>query len=218
MAVLLELEVVAREVSPKLTLVKKPLLLVFCKNPRLGKVKTRLAVSIGAEKALCVYKALLTKTAQVLSQLTLDIHLYYSEEIVTNDCFSDIVTEKKLQKGDDLGQRMANAFQEGFQSYDAIVIIGTDLWTLEQGDIINAFSALEKNQTVIGPSSDGGYYLLGLADFIPHLFEDKDWGSATVLGQTLENLNQNDVQLLTIKNDVDTYSDLEQNPTLKAII
>ena len=197
---------------------KKPLLLVFCKNPKLGKVKTRLAKTIGDEKALLIYKELLKKTASVLKELEVDIHLYYSDKIEENDLFSAMANQKKKQAGEQLGERMANAFQESFISYDKVVIIGTDLWTLETQDIHNAFQALEKQAAVIGPSKDGGYYLLGLNQFFPELFKQKEWGTDKVLSSTLADLNHINYHLLKEKNDVDTFSDLEENPTLKASI
>ena len=197
---------------------KKPLLLVFCKNPRLGKVKTRLAKTIGERKALLIYKELLKKTASVLKELEVDIHLYYSDKIEENDLFSAVASQKKKQAGEHLGERMANAFQESFISHDKVVIIGTDLWTLEAQDIQKAFQALEKQAAVIGPSKDGGYYLLGLNQFFPDLFKQKEWGTDKVLSSTLADLNHINYHLLNEKNDVDTFSDLEENPTLKASI
>ena len=92
---------------------KSNLLLVFCKNPQKGKVKTRLAKSIGDDKALLTYEKLLEKTAVVLSQLSCDIALYYSENIPEQDCFKHLKATTKQQVGDDLGKRMANAFQAG---------------------------------------------------------------------------------------------------------
>ena len=110
---------------------KSNLLLVFCKNPQKGKVKTRLAKSIGDDKALLIYEKLLEKTAVVLSQLSCDIALYYSENIPEQDCFKHLKATTKQQVGDDLGKRMANAFQAGLNTHQKVVIIGTDLWTLE---------------------------------------------------------------------------------------
>lgn len=197
---------------------KKPLLLVFCKNPRLGKVKTRLAKTIGERKALLIYKELLKKTASVLKELEVDIHLYYSDKIEENDLFSAVASQKKKQAGEHLGERMANAFQESFISHDKVVIIGTDLWTLEAQDIQKAFQALEKQAAVIGPSKDGGYYLIGLNQFFPDLFKQKEWGTDKVLSSTLADINHINYHLLNEKNDVDTFSDLEENPSLKAHI
>lgn len=199
----------------------KSLLLVFAKNPILGKVKTRLAKSIGKEKALEIYKALLKKTAsvlEVLEVLEVDIHLYYSDYIEKDDFFSTIATQKKTQTGKQLGERMSNAFRESLISYDKVVIIGTDLWTLEIQDIKNAFKALEHHAAVIGPSTDGGYYLLGLTEVMPQIFLNKQWGTSSVLPNTLRDLKSVKHHLLSEKNDIDTFSDLEEHPTLKACI
>jgi len=199
----------------------KSLLLVFAKNPTLGKVKTRLAKSIGKEKALEIYKALLKKTAsvlEVLEVLEVDIHLYYSDYIEKDDFFSTIATQKKTQTGKQLGERMSNAFRESLISYDKVVIIGTDLWTLEIQDIKNAFKALEHHAAVIGPSTNGGYYLLGLTEVMPQIFLNKQWGTSSVLPNTLRDLKSVKHHLLSEKNDIDTFSDLEEHPTLKACI
>ena len=197
---------------------KKPLLLVFCKNPILGKAKTRLAASIGEEKALEVYHALLQKTALVLFDVDIDIQLYYSSHIDHDDIFQKPSITKKIQTGNDLGIRMTNAFKEGFKSYSPIVIIGTDLWTLDIFDIHKAFEALQTSGTVIGPSADGGYYLLGLQKFIPALFENKKWGTPTVLSNSLNDLKKEDVYLLEEKNDIDTYGDLKDHPELMQLL
>jgi len=196
----------------------KSLLLVFSKNPTLGKVKTRLAKTIGKEKALKVYKALLKKTASVLEELEVDIHLYYSDFIEKDDLFSTVATQKKRQTGEQLGERMSNAFRESLISYNKVVIIGTDLWTLEIQDIKNAFRALENHAAVIGPSTDGGYYLLGIKEVIPQIFLNKQWGTSSVLPNTLKDLKSIKYHLLPEKNDIDTFSDLEEHPTLKACI
>ena len=196
----------------------KSLLLVFSKNPRLGRVKTRLAKTIGKEKALKVYKALLKKTASVLEELKVDIHLYYSDYIEKDDLFSNVVTQKKRQTGEQLGERMSNAFNEALIDYDKVIIIGTDLWTLETQDIENAFRALENHAAVIGPSSDGGYYLLGITEILPQIFLNKQWGTFSVLPNTLKDLTSIKYHLLPEKNDVDTFSDLEEYPTLRACI
>lgn len=197
---------------------EKPLILVFCKNPVEGKVKTRLAASIGKKKALEVYQALLNKTALVLFDAEVDIQLYYSEHIDENDIFQNPRIIKKVQSGNDLGERMANAFKEGFHSHSPIIVIGTDLWTLDVFDFYKAFKALETHSAVIGPSSDGGYYLLGLKSFNPDLFKQKKWGTSTVLSNTMNDLKEEDVYLLGEKNDIDTYSDLVAYPELTQLL
>ena len=133
-------------------------------------------------------RKLLEKTAVVLSQLNCDIVLYYSENIPEQDCFKHLKATTKQQVGDDLGKRMANAFQAGLSTHQKVVIIGTDLWTLESQDIEKAFAALNQNTAVLGPAQDGGYYLLGLRHFIPRLFANKAWGTGEVLEKTKNDL------------------------------
>ena len=197
---------------------KKNLLLVFCKNPTKGQVKTRLAQSIGDEKALYIYQKLLEKTASILKDLNCAITIYYSESTVENDFFSNDKVVKKVQKGKDLGERMGNAFKEAFQTFNKVVIIGTDLWTVEAGDVEKAFNALNNNTAVIGPSLDGGFYLLGLTRYLPSLFKNKLWGTAEVLDKTVSDLSEEKVFFLVEKNDIDTVEDLQQHPDLSLCI
>lgn len=197
---------------------KKNLLLVFCKNPTKGQVKTRLAQSIGDEKALYIYQKLLEKTASILKDLNCAITIYYSESTVENDFFSNDKVVKKVQKGKDLGERMGNAFKEAFQTFNKVVIIGTDLWTVEAGDIEKAFNALNNNTAVIGPSLDGGFYLLGLTRYLPSLFKNKLWGTGEVLEKTVSDLSEEKVFFLVEKNDIDTIEDLQQHPDLALCI
>ena len=197
---------------------KKNLLLVFCKNPTKGQVKTRLAQSIGDEKALYIYQKLLEKTASILKDLNCPITIYYSESTVENDFFSNDKVVKKVQKGKDLGERMGNAFKEAFQTFNKVVIIGTDLWTVEAGDIEKAFNALNNNTAVIGPSLDGGFYLLGLTRYLPSLFKNKLWGTGEVLEKTVSDLSEEKVFFLVEKNDIDTIEDLQQHPDLALCI
>lgn len=142
---------------------EKKLLLVFTRNPELGKVKTRLAASIGNQKALDIYMELLAHTQKCIAQVEATKRVLYSEEIADADIWDNALFEKALQKGTDLGMRMKNAFEKGFEDgFQKIIIVGSDLPTLEAKDIEEGFRLLDKNEVVIGPAADGGYYLLGL--------------------------------------------------------
>jgi len=177
----------------------KSLLIVFAKNPILGKVKTRIAKTLGDKVALDIYKALLLKT----------------KEEVASDIWDNIATEKKVQKGKNLGERMYNAFSEGFKfGYNKICIIGTDLWDIKSEEINNAFTTLEKNEIVIGPANDGGYYLLGLKKLVKKIFQNKNWGESDVLSDTLNDLKENIIKLLPPKNDIDFEKDVRNTPEL----
>ena len=186
------------------------LLLIFTRNPELGKGKRRLAATVGDEAALNIYKFLLNHTVKITNNLYAEKLVYYSDEIWENDIWDNNKFGKKLQIGDDLGVRMANAFQEGFQNeYQKIIIIGSDMFDLWQEDLENAFKALDKNNFVIGPAVDGGYYLLGMKTYKPQLFKNKEWGTETVLKATLTDLKDEKVAMLEERNDVDYYEDIK---------
>ena len=92
---------------------------------------------------------------------------------------------------------------------------------LSQEDLENAFKSLEKNDFVVGPAEDGGYYLLGMKKFMPALFKNKTWGTETVLKDTLADLENETTALLETRNDVDYYEDIKDTdafaPFLKHI-
>lgn len=181
----------------------------------LGKVKTRLARTIGDEKALFIFHQLIEKTAQTIEFLEVDKCLYYSDQLEHEDTWENRVTNKKTQNGKDLGERMSNAFKAGFDcGYEQIVVIGTDLWDLEVDDIKQAFDALASNSGVLGPATDGGYYLLGLSEWIPEVFEGKEWGTSSVQKETIKDFMHKKITLLEPKNDVDYYEDLCAFPEL----
>ena len=190
----------------------KNLLLIFTRNPELGKVKTRLAKDVGDEAALAIYKFLLDHTVAVTKNLASDKEVYYSEKIYHNDIWDPKVYTKKLQQGEDLGERMKNAFTEGFKNgYTKIAIIGSDLFDITSEEISEAFSRLEETNFVIGPAIDGGYYLLGMRNLNTSIFENKQWGTSTVLQDTLKDLSDESLTLLEEKNDVDHYSDIKEH-------
>ncbi|AOR27900.1 glycosyltransferase [Formosa sp. Hel1_33_131] len=193
----------------------KNLILVFVRNPELGKVKTRLAKTIGDKDALKIYTILLQHTESVLHKVSSDKVVYYSEEIQSNDLWDNALYQKKLQKGADLGARMQNAFETAFKdTYEKVVIVGSDLFDLNPNHIKEAFTALENHEVVLGPSLDGGYYLLGMKKMNPTVFKNKQWGTDSVLESTLKNLNQQNVKLLEALNDIDTFEDLKAQPEL----
>jgi len=197
----------------------KNLLLIFTRNPVLGKCKTRLAATVGDESALEIYKFLLQHTVAITKSLTAAKQVYYSEEIKEDDIWDSKFYVKKLQSGQDLGVRMANAFQEGFASgFEKIIVIGSDMFDLDQKDIEIAFSTLAENDFVIGPAQDGGYYLLGMSTFNAELFQNKEWGKPTVLEATLKNLKDEKMTLLDERNDVDLYEDIKNNEAFHPFI
>lgn len=191
------------------------LLLVFCKNPVLGQVKTRLGQQIGMERALIVYKNLLQHTAVCVQNSELAVGVCYSPEIPPEDAFTPWATYREAQGTGDLGQRMSRAFAYAFeQGYGPVVIIGSDLWALESNDLTCAFQALKNHEFVLGPAMDGGYYLLGMRHYRPEVFENIPWSTAGVFQKTVAAIGKHSVFLLDKKNDIDTWEDLKQHPEL----
>lgn len=189
----------------------KNLVLIFTRNPELGKCKTRLAKTIGDVNALTIYEILLQHTANVIEKVTCDKAVYYSVKVRSNDLWDDAIYQKHQQQGADLGERMHNAFMVSFeQGYDKVIIVGSDLYDLEPHHIQDAFIQLDTNDAVIGPAEDGGYYLLGMTTLLPNIFENKDWGTKTVRRDTLNDLRNKSVFQLEELNDIDLYEDLKK--------
>jgi len=189
------------------------ILLIFTRNPALGKVKTRLAQGVGEENALTIYKILLQHTHDVVLKTSSKKRVGYSVKVRENDLWESSLFEKFQQEGEDLGQRMKHAFSKAFSdTYKKVVIIGSDLYDLQPRHIEEAFEALTLHDAVIGPAKDGGYYLLGMRLLIPEVFKNKAWGSDTVLEKTLENLKPYSLHTLEELNDIDFAEDLEPYP------
>ncbi len=188
----------------------KNALIIFTRNPELGKCKTRLAATVGDEAALDIYKFLLKHTVAITSPLRADKFVYYSVKLRSEDLWDPVVYSKKIQHGDDLGVRMENAFKEVFNlGYERAIIIGSDMYDMTANDIDNAFEQLKTDDFVLGPAEDGGYYLLGMKKINSDIFYNKKWGTDTVLSDTLKNLKEEKVALLDEKNDVDYYEDIK---------
>ena len=186
-------------------------LIIFVKNPELGKVKTRLARTIGDEKALYIYKLLLEQTFQVTLPVLADKKLYYSEFVQNMDQFNDLVYEKHIQSGDGLGDKMYNAMKHSFGEWAGkVVLIGSDCFELNSGIIEEAFKALEESDYVLGPAKDGGYYLIGMKELNLEIFQNKEWSSENVFLDTLLDIKNQEKShyLLPTLSDVDIEDDL----------
>ncbi|WP_298416861.1 TIGR04282 family arsenosugar biosynthesis glycosyltransferase [uncultured Kordia sp.] len=192
------------------------LLMTFTRNPEIGKVKTRLAKGIGKQAALEVYIKLLEHTENVLQKINTDKCVWYSVSVRQNDIWPDDSYQKKAQFGNDLGERMLHAFEDAFQqNYKKVIIIGSDLYDLQPKHIEEAIKALDTNDVVIGPAQDGGYYLLGMKTLHKKAFAPKNWGTETVLANTLNDLDTQSIHLLETLNDIDHAEDLEPYEAFK---
>jgi rSAM/selenodomain-associated transferase 1 len=197
----------------------KNLIITFTRNPELGKVKSRLAKSIGEAAALEIYKLLLEHTKNVLLALDCDKAVYYSVKVRENDIWNPEIFSKHQQIGADLGERMHNAFENGFKKgYEKIIIVGSDLYDLKPEIINTAFNELNQHDNVIGPAEDGGYYLLGMKTLHPSVFNIENWGTETVYKQTLSRLENNSISVLQTLNDIDYVEDLKPYNVFKPYI
>ncbi|EIA08566.1 TIGR04282 family arsenosugar biosynthesis glycosyltransferase [Flavobacterium frigoris] len=188
---------------------KNNALLIFTRNPELGKVKTRLAKTIGEADALQVYKDLLQHTMEQSQSVDCDKFVFYDTAVVDHDIWKEEFYQKRIQSKGDLGHKMQDAFELLFsQGYKNCIIIGSDLFDLKTEIIETAFTELEKSDVVLGPAEDGGYYLLGLKKIIPSVFKNKDWGTSTVFTDTVKDLETQKIHLLPTLNDIDTFEDL----------
>lgn len=191
----------------------KEKLIVFVKNEEEGKVKTRLAKTVGDEKALDIYRLLLGYTFDQIQPLKVTKEVCYSRFIKENDLWSEGSYSKELQKGDGLGERMSEAFRRSFEEegMGKVLIIGSDCAELTTDILQEAFSRLDDHDVVIGPADDGGYYLLGMSKFIPELFTDISWSTGAVLKQTLEKADEENATYYKLQelHDVDIEADWE---------
>lgn len=184
-------------------------LIIFAKNPVKGKVKTRIAAKAGEEKALEAYTRLLNLTYENTKNTSAGKYLFLTENLDSK--LFDKGYIQKLQQGNTLGERMSNAFSLIFSlDYNKAVIIGTDLPGLTIDILNEAYKKLNDFDFVIGPSQDGGYYLLGMKYLEPEIFKGVQWSTSSVLDETIKHIKKLDKSyyLLTPLPDVDEAEDL----------
>ncbi|MGB5189737.1 TIGR04282 family arsenosugar biosynthesis glycosyltransferase [Robiginitalea sp.] len=195
-------------------------LLIFTRNPVPGKCKTRLAATIGDQAALDIYVFLLQHTATQCAGLPgVKKIVYFSDSIGDGAIWDTDTFDYRLQQGADLGLRMQQAFKDAFTAgYREVIVIGSDLLDLSTSDLQNAFDLLSENEAVLGPAEDGGYYLLGLKKYMPGIFQNKTWGTKTVLQDTLNDLRNFKTAVLPARNDIDQYEDIAGNPVFEPFL
>jgi uncharacterized protein len=202
-------------VSPKTALI------VFVKNPELGKVKTRLAAQIGDEKALEIYLNLLNYTHSVATSWDAQVRVYYSDFIPEVDLWDVGFSTKHVQEGGDLGERLHQAVSETFDDdFDNVIVIGSDCPKLNVEHLNRARTELIDVDVVLGPAKDGGYYLIGMKSLHGELFHDKSWSSASLFDQTLETMIERGLSWyeLPILGDIDTVEDLERYSFMESVL
>lgn len=190
--------------------------IVFAREPVPGRVKTRLAASLPSgpadprHVAAELYAACLTFLFQTLAGLPFSILPFITPDS-SPAWFSRLVSGPVfIQRGEDLGERMRDAFLRGFAHFENLLLIGSDLPQLRPDTLRAAYAALATHDCVLGPAWDGGYYLIG---FRKSSFQDcfcgVAWSTDTVLTQTLDLLAGRRVYLLESYRDLDDAADLE---------
>lgn len=196
-------------------------IIVMAKRPELGKCKTRLAQGIGDQQALNVYRLLLANTLDQVEASSLPVFLFLTGEGIME--FPENFAIRDQGNGD-LGDRMKDAFDHVFeQGFQNAIMIGTDCYELSSQHIAEAKKHLENvADVVLGPSEDGGYYLIGM-NGMHDLFDGIAWSTPQVFTQSLEKIDQLGLTLATLEelNDIDTLEDLRRStlrPNLPGLI
>ncbi|MGK7922435.1 MAG: TIGR04282 family arsenosugar biosynthesis glycosyltransferase [Trichodesmium sp.] len=193
-------------------------LIIFTRYPEPGKTKTRLIPALGAEGAANLQRQMTEKTITIAQKLfnlmLLSVEVRFAGgnlELMKNWLGADLKYQE--QGTGDLGERIIRAFQSSFnQEMNYVVIIGIDCPSLTSEIILEAFTKITNFDLVIGPATDGGYYLIGLKKIIPELFQGINWGTSEVLSQTVaiaQNLNLA-IEYLPPLSDIDRPEDLEK--------
>ena len=157
---------------------------VFARAPALGRVKTRLALQVGEEEALRIYDRLLHDTLRKLCGSSFPVALYGDGEGLKK-IGQGYGMEVRVQRGEDLGERMANAFADLLREARTVALVGVDIPLLEVDYLQRAFEMLEFSDLVLGPTEDGGYCLIALKAQAEALFTDMPWGGSEVCARTL---------------------------------
>ena len=194
-------------------------LIVFAKTPVRGKVKTRMRPFLSEEDCLRLHSLLLRLWVARLRDWDLgQVHkALFLTPLGAGRTNPELVLDAppgvtvEAQQGSDLGDRLSHAFNrkwnEGFRK---IVFIGTDSPALGREDLLAAFEALDASEVVLGPATDGGYYLIGFSARLPIMFSGISWGTSQVFRETVQLLETNAIhwQRLRESFDLDTYEDL----------
>jgi len=186
---------------------------VFVKVPEPGRVKTRLTPPLSSEEACRLYTAFITDLFGRLSRIKKlsGTVFYHGDDSVTLTSFIPKSYTTSPQRGGNLGERLASAFDELLAGEgETAVIIGSDSPDLPVQYIKRAFLKLKHKDVVLGPAADGGYYLVGLRKPAPAIFEDIEWGGPVVLSRTIDRIQSQGLtlSLLPLWYDVDTPASL----------
>jgi rSAM/selenodomain-associated transferase 2/rSAM/selenodomain-associated transferase 1 len=192
---------------------RKPILLVFAKDPVPGQVKTRLAAEVGPDEAARIYRSLGRRVVDQVREGPYRTVVFYDPPeagAAVEEWLGGRGLELRPQAPGDLGDRLESAFRWAFREAERVVVVGTDAPDVDSEQAEAALHALEAADLVLGPALDGGYYLLGLRRPAPELFQGIPWSTPEVLGATRARARELGLteMLLPALRDVDTLEDL----------
>jgi len=190
--------------------------MVFARAPIAGTVKTRLIPALGREQATRLHERLVRRTVSIVAGAGLGTVELWCTPTVEHPFFealqAALPVALMVQRGRDLGERMARAFDHALQRAPRALLVGSDCRDLQGRDIQEAEAALRSGcEAVLGPAADGGYVLIGLRRPAPDLFVGMPWGTPRVLARTRERLARQGWRWheLPVRHDVDRPEDLE---------
>jgi rSAM/selenodomain-associated transferase 1 len=183
-------------------------LVVFARAPERGRVKTRLAAALGDDAALSLYRAFLEDTCALAAQVCdRGVLAVAGDSSSLQPLAARHGLHLTVQDGADLGARMEHAIAREL-AHGPVCIIGSDAPSLPVSLVEAAFERLADHELVVGPSTDGGYWLIGATRAAPELFSGVHWGTETVLEETLRRLEGRRAALAPFWYDVDEPRDL----------
>mgnify|MGYP006094210539 FL=1 len=190
-------------------------LIVYLKNPEPEKVKTRLQPHYSPEEAACLYRGFIEDTVETVSSIGADrCWAAYTPAGARSGIETFIPSDWNLapQVGDDLGSRMRQSLNASIATgADRAILIGSDIPSLPGSHITSAISRLDNADVVLGPTNDGGFYLIGIRSTLPDIFSDVTWSTDNAFEQTAEGIRSKELMMSLIPpwNDIDTPEDLD---------
>ncbi len=189
-------------------------LILFVKAPRIGTVKTRLQPELTLEQSLILYRAMVEDLVSQFDEVNFcDLKIFFHP--------ADAIGEMKdwlgagldyfPQHGEDLGEKMHRAITEMLhQKYQKVALVGSDIPTLDPATVVRAFVSLDDYDVVLGPSTDGGYYLVAMKQSYSELFEGIAWSTHLVLQQTIHKARAAELEIVQLekKADIDSYHEV----------
>ena len=192
-------------------------LVVFARAPRVGHTKTRLIQALGALPAAELYAGLLARTLHIAEAVDPIQHYLYVDAPAARDYFAPLLAPDRWRVegpvAGDLGLRMSDALVRALSQHARVILIGSDIVDLQARDLIDALQRLAaRDEAVIGPAADGGYWLIGLRQPQPALFADLQWGEPHIFQATVQRFAALGVRwsTLPVRHDIDTPSDVAQ--------